>query len=226
MICLTPRRPSSDDMCATTHVLAFHSDVASHRREMPPWVPNAISCIRIGLVPVWLLLAIRARSDAMTGASIDRTSLLVVLAALGLSDLLDGAIARHFKLTSNLGATLDAVADKLAQVASVTFLVFFATPGFTPLPTWLWVTLMLRDGALAVGWVLVYRKHRVVVIEHRWHGKASSLVLFAVIVLGTAAMPELAVLVGAALSLALVLPGSVAYVREGLRQLGAGPAAP
>ena len=210
-------------MCATTPVLVFHSDVSSHRVQMPPWVPNAISFIRIGLVPVWLVLAIRLRADAMTGVAIDRTVLLVVLVSLGLSDVIDGTIARHFKLTSNLGATLDAVADKLAQVVSVTFLVFFSSPGFTPLPLWLWLTLVLRDGALAVGWVLVYRKHRVVVVEHKWHGKASSLVLFAVIVMATAALPELAVLIGAALSVLLIIPGSVAYVREGLRQLAAGP---
>lgn len=210
-------------MCATTPVLVFHSDVSSHRVQMPPWVPNAISFIRIGLVPVWLVLAIRLRADAMTGGAIDRTVLLVVLVSLGLSDVIDGTIARHFKLTSNLGATLDAVADKLAQVVSVTFLVFFASPAFTSLPLWLWVTLVLRDGALAVGWVLVYRKHRVVVVEHQWHGKASSLVLFAVIVMGTAALPELAVLIGAVLSVLLIIPGSVAYVREGLRQLAAGP---
>jgi phosphatidylglycerophosphate synthase len=190
---------------------------------MPPWVPNAISFLRIGLVPVWMVLAIQLRGDAIAGSPFDRTPLLVVLVALGLSDVLDGALARHFKLTSNLGATLDAVADKLAQVVSVTFLVFFASPGFTPLPLWLWMTLVLRDGALAVGWVLVYRKHRVVVVEHQWHGKASSLVLFAVIVMGTAALPELAVLVGSALSVLLIIPGSVAYVREGLRQLASGP---
>jgi cardiolipin synthase (CMP-forming) len=190
---------------------------------MPPWVPNAISFIRIGLVPVWVVLAIQQRAEAIAGAPLDRTPLLVVLVALGLSDVLDGALARHFKLTSNLGATLDAVADKLAQVASVTFLVFFASPGFTPLPLWLWVTLVLRDGALAVGWGLVYRKHRVVVVEHRWHGKASSLVLFAVIVMGTAGLPELVVVSGSALSLLLIVPGSVAYVREGLRQLASGP---
>jgi cardiolipin synthase (CMP-forming) len=189
---------------------------------MPPWVPNAISFLRIALVPVWVVLAVRIRADALAGTTLDRTALLVVLLALGVSDVIDGTIARRFNLTTNLGATLDAVADKLAQVASVTFLVFFASPGFTPLPLWLWVTLVLRDGALAVGWALVYRKHRVVLVEHRWHGKASSLALFAVIIMGTAALSEGAVLVGSALSLLLIVPGSVAYVREGLRQLSAG----
>lgn len=188
---------------------------------MPPWVPNAISAIRILLVPVWLVLAVRARAIALSDSEVDRTALLGVLVGLGVSDLVDGFIARRWKLTSNLGATLDAVADKLAQVATVTFLVFLGSPGFTPLPWWLWLALLLRDGALAVGFVLVYRKHREVHVEHRWHGKASSLLLFVVILLGTAAAPELWVVIGSAASLVLIVPGSVAYVREGLRQLAA-----
>lgn len=188
---------------------------------MPVWVPNAISMLRVLLVPVWLVLAVQARAVALSGAPVDRTALLGVLLALGFSDLLDGAIARSFKLTSNFGATLDAVADKLAQVATVTFLVVSGEPGFTPLPWWLWVTLVLRDGALLIGFWLVYRKHRVVHVEHRWHGKASSLVLFVVIVGGTAAWPVNVVQGGALISLLLIVPGSIAYVREGLRQLRA-----
>ncbi len=188
---------------------------------MPPWVPNAISVVRVLLVPVWLVLAVQARTVALSDSPVDRTALLSVLLALGFSDLLDGAIARSFKLTSNFGATLDAVADKLAQVATVTFLVVFGAPGFTPLPWWLWLTLVLRDGALLIGFWLVYRKHRVVHVEHKWHGKASSLVLFAVIVAGTAAWPVNVVQGGALLSLLLIVPGSIAYVREGLRQLRA-----
>lgn len=192
---------------------------------MPAWVPNAISMLRVLLVPVWLVLAVLARAVALSDSAVDRTALLGVLLALGVSDLLDGAIARHFKLTSNFGATLDAVADKLAQVATVTFLVVYGEPGFTPLPWWLWLTLVLRDGALLIGFWLVYRKHRVVHVEHRWHGKASSLVLFGVIVAGTAAWPLEVVQAGALLSLLLIVPGSIAYVREGLRQLRAPNAA-
>lgn len=186
---------------------------------MPPWVPNAISAIRVLLVPVWLVLAVRARAIALSDSEVDRTALLGVLVGLGVSDLVDGFIARRWKLTSNLGATLDAVADKLAQVATVTFLVFFGSPGFTPLPWWLWLALVARDGALAIGFALVYRKHREVHVEHKWHGKASSVLLFVVILLGTAAAPVLWITIGSLASLALVVPGSVAYVREGLRQL-------
>lgn len=188
---------------------------------MPPWVPNAISVLRVLLVPGWLVLAFRARELALAGGVVDRAPLLGVFLALGLSDLVDGFLARRFKLESNFGATLDAVADKLAQVATVTFLVFLGAPGFTPLPLWLWAALVLRDGALAIGFVLVYRKHRVVHVAHRWHGKLSSLLLFGVITLSMAAAAELAVVLGSVASLVLVVPGSIAYVREGLRQLAA-----
>jgi phosphatidylglycerophosphate synthase len=188
---------------------------------VPPWIPNAISVIRVLLVPVWLVLAFQAREVALAGGVIDRTPLLGVFVALGLSDLVDGFIARRFHLESNLGATLDAVADKLAQVATVTFLVFLGAPGFASLPLWLWVTLLARDGALATGFLLVFRRHRAVHIEHRWHGKASSLVLFVVITLGIANVQETAILVGSFVSLALIVPSTVSYVREGLRQLSA-----
>lgn len=185
---------------------------------VPAWVPNAISALRIALVPVWVWLAFGVRATALGQGPIDRRALIGVLVALGLSDIVDGAIARHFKLTSNLGAMLDAVADKLAQVASVTFLVLLGSPGFTPLPWWLWATLVVRDGVLAVGWWLIFRKHRFVAIEHRWHGKASSLVLFGVIVAGTAELDPFVIVTGSALSVALIVPGTLSYVREGWRQ--------
>ncbi|MCA3011794.1 MAG: CDP-alcohol phosphatidyltransferase family protein [Myxococcaceae bacterium] len=193
---------------------------------MPPWIPNAISVLRVLLVPVWLALAFRAREVAQGGGDIDRVPLLAVFITLGLSDLVDGFIARRFHLESNLGATLDAVADKLAQVSTVTFLVFLGTPGFASLPLWLWLVLLLRDGALAVGFLLVYRRHREVHVAHRWHGKASSLVLFLVITLGIANVQETAILVGSFASLALIVPSTVSYVKEGLRQLAAGDPAP
>ncbi|MBL8922137.1 MAG: CDP-alcohol phosphatidyltransferase family protein [Myxococcaceae bacterium] len=192
---------------------------------MPAWVPNAISTLRLLLVPVWLVFAFRAREAALAGLPVDRAVLLAVFIGLGVSDLVDGFIARRFKLESNFGATLDAIADKLAQVVTVTFLVFLGSPGFTPLPLWLWVALVARDGALAIGFALVFRKHRVVHVEHRWHGKASSLLLFGVITLGIAAAQEALVTIGSLASLVLIVPGTVAYVREGLRQLAA-PANP
>lgn len=181
------------------------------------WLPNAISTLRIFLVPVWLALAFDARTRGV--GEVDRAALLAVLLALGASDIIDGFIARRFGLTSNLGATLDAVADKFAQVAMVTFLAWFAAPVFTAVPLWLWGTLLLRDLLLAIGWACVWRKRGKVEVEHKWHGKAASLLLFALVVCSTAGAPQRAVDLGSAVVLGLVVIGTAAYLREGWRQL-------
>ena len=95
------------------------------------------------------------------------------------------------------------------------------SPSFASLPLWLWVTLLAPDGALAVGLLLVSRRLRPVHIAHRWHGKASSPLLFVVVTLGIANVQETAIVLGSLASLALIGPIAVSSVREGLRQLSA-----
>lgn len=128
-------------------------------------------------------------------------------------------MARRFGLTTSLGATLDAVADKLAQVSTVTFLALFGSTIFTPLPLWLLGVLVARDGVLGVGWWVVHRKRGTVNAEHRWHGKASSTLLFALIFAALAGVASRWVWLGSALVILLVIPSTVAYLREGWRQL-------
>lgn len=179
---------------------------------VPRWLPNAISMFRVALVPLWLVLAFDAHVPWPA---------LVVLLLLGASDVADGQLARRYGLATNLGATLDAVADKLAQVATVTFLAWSQPGPFTALPRWLWTVLMIRDGLMAVGWLVVWARHRKVHVQHRWHGKVSSLLLFAVTVGATAGVPAAWVTVAAVVAAALIVPGTAAYAREGWRQLHA-----
>jgi cardiolipin synthase len=186
---------------------------------MPHWVPNAISVLRLALVPWWLLLAFNERARVLAGSEPQPLSLLVVLALLGGSDIADGTLARRFRLVSNVGATLDAVADKFAQIATVTFLAWFARPAFTELPMWLWGSLVSRDALLGVGWLTVWLRERKVRVEHHWHGKAASLLLFALVVAATARVPERWVALGSATALGLIVPSTLAYLREGWHQL-------
>ena len=191
---------------------------------MPRWLPNALSMLRIALIPGWLVLAWLERSRALDGEMVRRLPLIAGLTLIGATDVLDGQLARRFGLATNFGATLDAVADKLATVVAVTFLAFFAAPAFTPLPIWLWAALVLRDLLLAVGFVTVWLKHREVKTEHRWHGRVATLALFVTVVAACAAAPSSLVFAGAALVTALIVPGTYDYLRSGLRQLS--PAAP
>lgn len=69
-------------------------------------VPNLLSFIRILLIPIFAVLFYR---DNLICA-------IIVLALSGISDFLDGKIARRFNQVSELGKMLDPVADKLTQM--------------------------------------------------------------------------------------------------------------
>jgi len=190
-----------------------------HQPQVPRWLPNAISVMRVLLVPVWLWLAHEARGVAASDGEVERLPLVGVLVTLMLSDLLDGFLARRFHLATNLGAILDAAADKLAQVATVTFLALFAAPAFTPLPVWLLVVLVTRDVLLGVGFLLVRARHGHVKTEHKWHGKASTALLFVLVLAVCLGLSGPVVPAASAVVLALVVPSTLVYLREGWRQL-------
>jgi cardiolipin synthase len=100
-------------------------------------VPNLLSLLRLLLVPVflWLLLA-----DYIVWA-------LVVLAAAGASDWLDGVIARKFNQITELGKVLDPAADRLYIFATLIGLTINGN-----IPLWLAVVIIARDVML----LLVY----------------------------------------------------------------------
>lgn len=70
-------------------------------------IPNALSVVRIILIPVFVYLFLIENY---------KTAVLVVFIS-GMTDLLDGKIARHFNQISKLGKMLDPAADKLTQMA-------------------------------------------------------------------------------------------------------------
>lgn len=102
-------------------------------------IPNMITIMRLLLVPAVVLAMLQARWDwAFAGFLV-----------AGISDGVDGFIARRYRLFSRLGAYLDPVADKLLLVS------VFVVMGYAgELPLWLVVTMVSRD-ALIVCAVLL-----------------------------------------------------------------------
>ncbi|WP_235608362.1 CDP-alcohol phosphatidyltransferase family protein, partial [Frankia casuarinae] len=73
-------------------------------------VPNALSALRLLGVPVFLWLVLGPKAD---GAA------LGVLAFAGISDYLDGKLARVLNQTSRLGVLLDPLADRFYILATI-----------------------------------------------------------------------------------------------------------
>jgi len=109
-------------------------------------LPNLLTAAR-GLAAVPVVLAILNGWFA--------TALAVVFVA-GLTDGLDGLVARRTGQTSDVGRLLDPIADKVLLVAAF---VAASVPGrgFEPLPVWLVALAILRDvGIVAAGFVIYF----------------------------------------------------------------------
>ncbi|MBV7295513.1 CDP-alcohol phosphatidyltransferase family protein [Corynebacterium sp. TAE3-ERU12] len=121
-------------------------DIAEQQADVPServiTLPNALSMLRIVLVPVyvWLLLG-----PGDYGAA------LAVMMLSAFTDWLDGKIARVFNMTSKLGHYLDPAADRLFIMVTP---VVFVMIGI--LPWWVAALLIGRDVVLAPT-MLVYR---------------------------------------------------------------------
>lgn len=72
-------------------------------------IPNALSVIRILLIPVYAVLYLKAQTAK------EYISAAVVFAVSAITDMVDGIIARKFNMTSRIGIMLDPFADKLTQ---------------------------------------------------------------------------------------------------------------
>ena len=94
-------------------------------------LPNLISFARLLGIPVFLWLVLGPEADGWA---------LAVLMVAGVTDYLDGALARRLNQTSRLGQLLDPIADRLYILAVV---VGLALRGI--IPPWLAVILPLRD---------------------------------------------------------------------------------
>jgi cardiolipin synthase len=102
-------------------------------------LPNFLSLMRLAAAPLTAWLILQGHD----------TAALLLFAAAGLSDGLDGFIARHWNLTSRFGAWLDPAADKLLML-----LCFLALLRVGVAPWWLVALVLLRDGCIALGWLL------------------------------------------------------------------------
>ena len=106
-------------------------------------LPNIITMIRLFLVPVIVA--------TITGGRWVEAFVAFLLA--GLSDALDGWLAKRFSLQTELGAYLDPVADKTLLVS------IYVSLGITgAVPPWLSILVVSRDimiiGAILISWVL------------------------------------------------------------------------
>jgi cardiolipin synthase (CMP-forming) len=125
-------------------------------------VPNAISVARLAGVPVFLWLVLGPHADGWA---------VGLLIAAGVSDWLDGKIARAWNQQSRLGRVLDPAADRLYIAATLAGLAIR-----TIIPWWLVGVLAARELVLAVA-LLALRRYGYGPLQVSLVGKAATLCL-------------------------------------------------
>ena len=143
-------------------------------------LPNFITFIRILLIPAFVIAILYGRYPEAAAFFI----------AAGISDALDGWIARTWNQRSELGVLLDPLADKCLMITSF---VLFGSFGWVPL--WLALTLIGRDLVVVLGWVLVSRVYGLSEVSPTMAGKtaiASEMILISYVLLwlNFSALPE------------------------------------
>jgi cardiolipin synthase len=104
-------------------------------------LPNLLTLLRIGAIPLFLILLTDERY----------TEALLVFVVAGVTDSLDGAIARLTNSHTALGAYIDPLADKLLLLSSFLILAFL---GFVP--HWLAILVISRDIIILLGFAVLY----------------------------------------------------------------------
>ena len=173
-------------------------------------IPNYITIFRFLLVPAVVL--------ALIGGNVEWA--LVCFVAAGVSDALDGFIARQFDQRSELGAYLDPMADKLLLVS-----VFVVLGYMGELPLWLVMAAVSRD-ALIVGAVLLSTiMGHPVAVKPLFVSKANTAIqiVLVIVVLGELAFSTVfgdARFMLVVLSGLLTVASAAAYLVQWLRHMG------
>ncbi|MCX6621228.1 MAG: CDP-alcohol phosphatidyltransferase family protein [Acidobacteria bacterium] len=181
-----------------------------------PAIPNLITLARLFLTP-YIVLAILNREYPQA---------LLALIVAGISDGLDGYLARTFRWTTDVGAVLDPIADKILLCG-----IYLALGLTDVVPVWLMYVVFARDLLIALGAVVAVLFTRLRQFQPSIWGKLSTFlqILTAVMALAGSAFSELHA--GELLTVAVRLTTLAAiwscchYYYRGIRILSRHPAA-
>lgn len=128
-------------------------------------VPNILTIVRFLLIPVIIVFALKDNYVAT----------IIVLTISGITDILDGYIARKFNFITDFGKLMDPLADKATQV---TLLAVLAIQKI--IPFWIIAIVILKEFCMIAGASFLYGKE--LVVSSKWYGKLSTVLFYIAIV--------------------------------------------
>jgi cardiolipin synthase (CMP-forming) len=131
-------------------------------------IPNSLTIFRILLIPVYIGLLVYERfNEAM-----------IVLLVAGITDALDGTIARAANQRTPLGAFLDPLADKLLLTSG-----FVTLSSIHLIPSWVTIVVVSRDAMLLLGTAVAHFTESPIDIAPTFLGKGTTFLQLAYVLL-------------------------------------------
>ena len=169
-------------------------------------IPNLLSFFRLCLIPVFMWLYCVEKNYLWTG---------IILIISGLTDTVDGIIARKFNMISDLGKVLDPIADKVTQAAMLFCLLTRFPLMIAPL-----ALMVVKEFFMGVTGLLVIQKTGKV-FGADWHGKVNTWLLYAMMILHVFwyNIPDVVSKVLIGICVVMMLISLVLYGRHNLKAL-------
>lgn len=169
-------------------------------------IPNLLSFFRLCLIPVFMWLYCVERNYLWTG---------IILIISGLTDTVDGIIARKFNMISDLGKVLDPIADKVTQAAMLFCMLTRFPLMIAPL-----ALMVVKEFFMGVTGLLVIQKTGKV-FGADWHGKVNTWLLYAMMIIHVFwyNIPDVVSKVLIGICVVMMLISLVLYGRHNLKAL-------
>lgn len=169
-------------------------------------LPNLLSLFRLLLIPLIVWVYVIKRNPLWT---------CIILVLSGVTDVVDGIIARKCNMVSDFGKAFDPIADKLTQIAMLFCLVTRFKLMLLPL-----CVMIVKEITAAILGIVVIRKTGNV-NGALWHGKATTLSLYSMMIIHLVwyTIPAVgsAVLIGICTALALL--SAYMYTKKNVEML-------
>ena len=128
-------------------------------------VPNILTLIRFLLIP--FIIYFLAINQYIVG--------VILFIISGITDVVDGAIARKFNFITDFGKLMDPLADKLTQISVLATLMIKEL-----IPVWILAIVIAKEAVMIAGASFLYGRD--VVVSSKWFGKLATVLFFIAIV--------------------------------------------
>ena len=134
-------------------------------KKIAKHIPNILTIFRFILIP---FIVLNLANDKYLAA-------FVIFTVSGLTDILDGFIARKFNFITNFGKLIDPLADKCTQIIT------WATLALKNIiPMWIIIIVILKEFIMVAGASFLYGKE--LVVSSKWYGKLATVLFYIAIV--------------------------------------------